>query len=123
LEPIGDLINLDILSLGVNSVDNLKPLENLTNLTTLSIITHSVSNLDAVGKLKNITKLHFSVRKITNLEFIRDMVNLETLHLVDMMTIFDLTPLKGLAKLKTIRCSNVRLLNAKLLDNVEFIMA
>lgn len=45
IEPLADLVSLEILNLSYNPVTNLKPLENLPNLTELTIyLDHDVKD-------------------------------------------------------------------------------
>ena len=86
IQALSNFANIEVLSLGGNTIASLSPLENLINLQELNLRNNALRNLSPLSKLVNLKSLNLSQTSLVR----GRPINLIT----------DVSPLKGLAKLE-----------------------
>lgn len=99
LEPLTQLVDLQILNLSNTHVADLSPLRNLTGLTELNISNTEVQDLAPLKYSDKLVKLNISNTKVTELGALERMNKLERLETQN-TTITDFTPLSSNTSLK-----------------------
>ena len=105
LDPIKNLINLKILHCYNNNIQSLDPIKNLINLKILCCSHNKIQSLDPIKNLINVDQLDCGSNKIKLLEPIKNLINLEELGCSN-NKIQSFEPLKNLTNLKGLYCSN-----------------
>ena len=101
IEALGELRNLQFLSLSDNNISNIDALGQLDNLRTLLIYDNNVENIDALGELPKLRTLGLDCHNINDISILGNL-NLTSLGLsgnnIDELTGFDkLTSLTDLS--------------------------
>ena len=114
LSGIENLVNLEILNLGIeevngswvnsNSISDLTPLANLTNLNELLLYRNNISDLSPLSNLTNLTRLSADFNSITNITPLKNLTSLTRLDLRD-NSISDISDLSNLTNLTSLDLS------------------
>ena len=112
-------VNLKTLVLSGCNISNLNGIEDLTNLQTLYVRRNNISSIEPVRSLVNLISFDCSGNRIRNYSALSGLVNLQNLWIGDSgIGPTDLSPLKNLAKLKSLYApwcgiSNISVLSDK----------
>lgn len=98
IEPLSELINLQVLNISHTSIADLSPLRNLTGLVELNASHTPVEDATALRYSDNMLRLNLNYTKVSNLGFVERMSRIEQLEL-RATRIQDFTPLEYLTTL------------------------
>jgi internalin A len=102
LTPVGSLINLKSLFIGVRPRMNLSMLKDLKNLEQLTLqgfgleSLTSVTDVDVIGSLRGLLTLTLAGVNIRDVAFVSQLTNLRELNL-GLMPVTSIEPLRGLS--------------------------
>jgi Leucine-rich repeat (LRR) protein len=114
---IGNLENLETLSLPFNHIKDISFISKLKNLKALELLLNDISNMQALEDLTLLEYLSMDDNPITSIESVRNLVNLEELCLYRCgLELDNLLPLTKLHKLKVLDVSEN---NIKSLEGIE----
>ena len=99
LEPLADLLGLELLDVDGNRISDLRPLANLIELERLRLNDNTISDLAPLAGLVKLEWLHLDGNRISDLAPLANLVELRQLNL-DGNDGSDLGPLANLVKLK-----------------------
>jgi len=124
LEPIKNLTNLRVLSLGGANITDISALDKLTNLRELSIGGENVTDISVLANLTNLERLSISGENIDNISAISKLVNLQYLSIDFGYGITDIGNLDSLTNLKEMRLMSDNNINLSGIDgavNLEYV--
>jgi Leucine-rich repeat (LRR) protein len=101
IDPLGQLVNLQVLDLSWTSVLDLSPIRNLTELRTLSIEGTDVSDITALKYADKLTRLNINNTNVPDISVIAERNSLESLEMKS-TPVEDFGPVAGLTSLKSI---------------------
>ncbi len=101
LEPISNMLSLEVLSLHDSGIDNVEILRNLLNLETLDLGDNSITDLTPFAGLIKLQILDLSDNDVADLMPLSNLANLSELWLYS-NRVSDLMPLSNLAKLRSL---------------------
>ncbi len=107
LEPLANLLELELLHLDGNRVSDLRPLANLVELKQLDLDGNDVSDLGPLADLVKLERLHLNDNAVSDLAPLANLVELELLYLDD-NAVSDLGPLANLVGLRWLRLEGNR---------------
>ena len=121
LSPLSDFREIIDLSLGGNSIKNIKPLAKLTKLRRLSLGGlmggNLVGDITPLANMKDLTELYINRNKVSDLSALKDLPRLEILN-ISRNQIKDLEPLRKLYTLQELHAWNNQLASIKALENM-----
>ncbi len=126
LTPIGNIPNLEELTLTIGVDLKMKPLNNLKKLHTLYVHNNSMTNLNNYSELNipNLTTLSIAGCKLNDINGIANMRNLTKLNLGYNKNINDISVLSGLTELTYLSLTNNSIIDVSPLcnlTNLEFL--
>ena len=101
ITALGNLTQLEELSLGANLICDISPLRTLTNLKILRLTNNQISDISPLAGLYNLVELHLNRNQIEDISALAGMENLVMLNLDD-NNITDFSLLYRLEKLETL---------------------
>ncbi len=110
LQPIENLINVEILGIYNSPIKDLSPVSNLIKLKELDCSSTQITTLAPLENLKKLTKLDCSKTDITSLEPVRGLDKLKELRCANTQ-IKTLDPIRPLKNLTTLSCAKTGISN------------
>ena len=118
LTAIGELTNLESLSMMNNGISNITPIANLTKLVTLKLALNQISYLQPIENLTTLKTVVLGSNKLNEIGSLSGLVNLEYLNL-QKNQISEISNLRGLVNLKQLYLDKNKLSNIN--DVVELV--
>ncbi|HTE29074.1 MAG TPA: leucine-rich repeat domain-containing protein [Chryseolinea sp.] len=110
LEPLTQLVDLQVLNLSNTSVTDVSALRNLTGLVELNIANTKVDDIAPLKYSDNMVKLNISNTAVTDISAIERMSKLEALEMRN-TPVTDFTPLANAVSLKYLDLKNTKIIS------------
>ena len=101
INPLRDLVNLEVIALGGNKIEDIGALANLTELRSVSLNNSGISDLSPLRSLTNLETLVLANNPFSDLSPLANLTNLETIFFTE-NEIRDLSPLRNLTNLTSL---------------------
>ncbi len=120
IEPLKNLINLEILELGLNKINETNSLKNLTNLKVLNLRVNDNLDLNGLKNLTQLNSLFLGLNKyVKNLEVIKNLTQLKSLSIPE-INISKIDFIKNLTLLQSLDLSrNKEIKDYEVLKNLK----
>lgn len=110
IDPLAELINLQVLNLANTAVGDLSPLRNLTDLVELNLSNTKISDISALKYSDKLVKFNISNTAVSDISVLEKMTKLETLELSKTQVI-DFYALGYLVELKYLNLEGSKILS------------